>query len=618
MAGPNSLVLLIPDDNEVLLLDARISAWVDAAQEEGFALSIMTDAEFVALGSKRQDIPGIILPDHTHQVISDTLLITIKKYVSAGGKLMLTYDAGTFTEGKFYSIPKSRLSQLVGVDYALHKAMQDKMLATDIVVGTEEVLWQLQIPPGKSMPYLDPPGGVLMDLFSLRAISINDAAKKNASTTVFNKQQNHPSNDLHVVTGYSYGRLDYPSFITRGKYMGEVLLASPSNGLVAGVNAFGSGKVLFVNLPLSRLKGDTDGVFMHGFINYFATDLAQLPRLATHPKAVGGMVLNWHLDSAGALAAMEKLDALKIWDSGPYSIHITAGPDTDSFGDKTGLNVTKSKITQKWINYFLEKGHALGSHGGWIHNYFATNASDDNQAEIQPLLELNKSALEQVSAQPIFEYSAPSGNNPQWSIDWLEKNGFLAYYFVGHAGLSVTRNYRDGQLRNPGLWAFPVTTYGKYATIEEFFVNKISAAEVSQWLSKLIEFNWRNQSSRLIYFHPPGAMLYPAVTAGFIEKTNHYINQGRFAWYTMSDLASFQARRLKVTWTVKKHLNGSSQFEAKHPDDMSDMTWILPATIYGRPKIVQGDARVLADNDKWLVIVNTGKNLLFIAEYLND
>ena len=53
-------------------------------------------------------------------------------------------------------------------------------------------------------------------------------------------------------------------------------------------------------------------------------------------------------------------------------------------------------------------------------------------------------------------------------MDWLESQGVVAAYFAGHTGMGPTRQYRDGQLRNPDMWVFPVTPYGQHATFEEF------------------------------------------------------------------------------------------------------------------------------------------------------
>ena len=62
--------------------------------------------------------------------------------------------------------------------------------------------------------------------------------------------------------GYLFGYLIYPSYQTEGSYAGTALATSPDFGLVAGVQSYGAGKVLFVNLPLTYLKGRTDALPM--------------------------------------------------------------------------------------------------------------------------------------------------------------------------------------------------------------------------------------------------------------------------------------------------------------------------------------------------------------------
>lgn len=171
-------------------------------------------------------------------------------------------------------------------------------------------------------------------------------------------------------------------------------------------------------------------------------------------------MLNWHVDAAEALDPMAQLEKQGVWKEGPFSIHFTAGPDTIAFGDGLGLNVPGNPLTQKWIRYFDDKGHQVGSHGGWIHDYFGLNANETNQAEFEKYLIWNKEAIEKVLGHPVIEYSATEGNNLKWAVNWLEQNGFVGYYFTGHTGMGLTRTYREGQLMNPGLWAFPVTPLG--------------------------------------------------------------------------------------------------------------------------------------------------------------
>lgn len=668
--GYDSLVLLLPDTASAS--DPRVAAWLDAAQEEGVQLTLMHDADFIRLGTNALQYRGLILPDQVHQNISDELVSALEDYVSRGGRLMLVYDAGALTPGGFYAVPKSRFSALAGVDYVLYEELRDLTIGWGPVSGPENRMRQLMVPPGKSMPfpaaanataealYL-PPGntdaGGLKDYDHERYHRARHEMKHGKKEGMKKLKLKHgrklkgakidpqpvaSSDTPHAVTGYVYGFLNYPSYVTRGTYAGDAILTSPDFGLVAGTNSYGEGKVLFVNLPLGYLKGQTDGMLMHGFLRYFAVDLLGMPHLASAPNGRGGLVLNWHVDSAAALEPMAQLARRGVWDKGPYSIHFTAGPDTISFGDGAGLNVPGNRLTQSWIRYFDRRGHKVGSHGGWIHDYFGLNANETNQAEFEQYLALNKTAIEKVLRHPIKEYSAPQGNNPIWAMNWLENNGFRGYYFTGHTGMGPTRTYRDGRLMNPGLWAFPVTPFGEYATFEEFAEYGVSAGAVTDWLARLVDFSVQNRTSRLIYFHPPGAAEFPEVVDDLLEYTSRYQNDrgknrkdkykgkgsgrsdddnrdededndenDKFRWYTMTDLARFLAERNEVSWRIDTLTNGYRQFEASHPRSLAGQTWILPRASFEKPGVNQGKATVKGDDKNWIVTAESGTVLRF-------
>lgn len=75
-----------------------------------------------------------------------------------------------------------------------------------------------------------------------------------------------PADVLESDSAYLLGNLTYASFVTQGTFNGAVLAASAEAGLVGGLHKFGRGQVLFVNLPLTKLKVErTDGLPMHGF-----------------------------------------------------------------------------------------------------------------------------------------------------------------------------------------------------------------------------------------------------------------------------------------------------------------------------------------------------------------
>lgn len=709
----SKMALLVPDG--LVLTSAQVTAWTDAAQEQGYQLGILRNADFLQQGvGIRTQYSGIIIPDQTQVSMSDALVTTISNYVVQGGNIMLVYDAGALTATGFYAIPKSRFSNLVGVDYVLYDELRDRTVGLGPVFGPVSTLRALQIPPGKSMLYTPPvgsvvaadesssgvprlirvadrtaqstpptttaeflptsptnPGGVAGHDHSLyfkppakspTSITTRGAHEKNhktlkregkhlkhdgviereavpnvtpsshrkapkafdidASSSFFSarprvfKVQAAAIDPLHNISGYVYGPLTYPSFVTQGVAQGAVLLSSPAHGLVASIRSVGAGSVLFVNMPLTYLKLSEDAMPMHGFLHQFARGVLKQPRLAAVPNGIGGLTFNWHLDSQDALQPMQQLKSAGVWNNGPFSMHMTAGPDTIVFGDRLGFNLPSNTPAKRFLREFDAQGHQVGSHGGWIHDFYGLNASETNQSTFQNYLVLNRNAIQTVIGHPMKEYSAPQGNNPLWALTWLEQNGFGSYYALSHTGAAATRTYRQGQLRNPSLWAFPVMPLGVAATFEEFEELALSDQEISQWYSELIDFSIKNETSRLIYAHPPGAIQFPAVMNNLLQYARLKQQAGQFRWYTMAQLATFMTNRSNITWTSELSTNGKMRVTASHPLSLSTMTWAYPKTLYSRPVAVSGSMTVADQGQDWLVRVIGGTSATFEASPL--
>ncbi len=226
---------------------------------------------------------------------------------------------------------------------------------------------------------------------------------------------------------------------------------------------------------------------------------------------------------------------------------------------------------------------------------------------------LNKKTLEDVTGKPALEYSAPVGNQPQWVTDWLEENGFLAYYFTGNPGLGATRSYRDGQLKNRHIWSFPVMTYRDLASFEDFAVSEIRSQEVGDWLRAVTDFTADRRVARLVYFHPPGVTLYMNAMRAWLDHAKELAGQGRFRWYTMTDTARFLNDRELVQWQVEGQAEGEQMFVATHPANLAHQTWLLPKQSYSRPEPREGKLAVREDADYWAVIAADGIKIAFTA-----
>jgi hypothetical protein len=571
--GADRIILLVPDGTG--FSKPEVTVWLDAGNEEGLHVVPMHDSNFIRSVFRRPPCAGVILPDSIHGQASDLFVGSIRDYVATGGHLMLVYDAAAESLQGFYSGERSRLSDLAGVDYALYKTLRSATIKASNVSGSIPVMDELGVPPGKYFPFIQPPPG-------------------------------NPGAPIPVeaqIRRYQYGDLPYPSFVTSGEYSGRVLLHSLA-GVVAGEHSYEKGSVLFVNLPLGYLKSNTDGLPLHAFLKYFATHTLSLPYLLAVPDGVGGLVLDWHVDSNAAIQSLKELDSWPMAQQGPYSIDVTAGPDTYAIGDGKGFDVLHNPASQALVRAHSLRGDEIGSHGGWIHNYFAAHVETESK-EMVKYLELNKAALEQVTGKPVVEYSAPNGDQPVWVTRWLEDHGFVAYYFTGDTGMAPTHDYRDGRRGPKNIWAFPIAEMDRAASFEELTSEDVPTAVIQQWLDALADFVATHEQVRLAYFHPPGILPFHQEVDNWMELTARLQAQNRFRWYTMTQMADFLNSRQEVRWKLTER-DGIAFLNAADSKTLVHQAWRFPADKFSEPVIVRGSAAVRKQGDGWLVVSGEG------------
>lgn len=574
------LLLLVPD--ETSFSDPKVAMWTDAGNELGLHVVPIHDSEFVRPFFGQPDCAGLILPDSIHQSAGDPLIAAVRRFVLAGGHMMLVYDAGTLNANGKYVQGWSRLSDLAGVDYALYDQLHDSTIQWASIVGNNETVRQMEIPPGKYFPF--------------------QAADSSANVDV-------------ELRRYKFGELDYPSFTTSGNMSGNVLLHSKA-GVVAMRHDFGKGSVLFVNLPLGYLKANTDGLPLHTFLRYFAVHALDLPYMLSVPDGIGGLVLNWHVDSNAAIKPLEQLKGWALLQQGKFSIHITAGPDSTREGDHDGFDVPHNPVSQQLIRDHVARGDSIGSHGGWMHDYFSEHVDKDNPKDMEKYLAWNKSALEAVTHKPVVEYSAPNGNQPTWVTTWLDTHGFLAYYYTGDSGMAPTQGYRDGVREGQNIWAFPVSHMNQDAAFEEMAKDHYQPAQIQQWLEAMTQFTSRFRTSRLVYFHPPGILGYRAPIDDWMRQTAELERSGQFRWYTMTELAHFLNTRKQVSWQMRKE-SGRVFIEATHPQNLEHTSWWISATRFSQPVVVNGSAQITRAADGWIIVAGPGTKLQIETQMVN-
>ena len=575
------LALVLPDEGSDD--DPQVLAWRDAAAEIGFPLDLVRASQLLREGNNLRDA-ALILPDTLHRRMNDALLARITRLVQDGARLMLVFDAGITDMNGRYHPQQSRLSSLAGVRYGLYGGLGEGMLRDQVAWVDPDALPLLHMPPGKLM-------------------------RQSSDRPLTSAQPAPASTEQLAVVGYHYGRLRYPVFATDGRFKGRRLMHGDGDSLVAGVQRVGQGEVLFVNMPLTYLKLRTDGLFLHQFLRFFAQDMAQLPQLSPMPEARGALVMNWHIDSGAAVPAMERLAQLGAFEQGPYSVHLTAGPDVDVPGDGLGMDLPHNPTMQQWVRRFADRGDEVGGHGGWIHNEFGRLISTQNPARSTQLIERNSEAIWTASGKPVREYSAPTGNHPAWVTPWLRARGVRSYYFTGDIGMAPTRSYQDGKRGPTDVWAFPVLSYGSYAAFEEAAAKQVGEGDISAWLKDVSDYCADNRTVRLVYFHPPGIALYPQAFRQWLEHTKQLVGSERLRWTTMAQQADFANHRLQVQWQVQA-VPGGLHLVATDADSLAHMTWLLPAQRYAQPKVLEGAAQVSRDGVYWRVAAGPAARLV--------
>lgn len=574
-----SIVLLIPDE---AALDLPVTqAWLDAAREEGLSVMPMTDDAFLRYGGDRQRIAGVILPDTVHPQASEMLINQLYRHVEAGGHLFMAFDAALLdSQNGRYAGDQSRLSTLAGVRYAMYAELKDRTMALGRVYGSRESEQLLGLQPGK------------MDFKSSDRLPLGE------------------------LTTYGYEHLEHGHFRTAAPTDpttgARALLVSDRDDVLVSTHPHGQGSVLLANLALGYLKTRTDGYLLHRLLGHFADTMLQQPRLMAAPDGVGGLVLNLHVDSNAAQTPLKLLEDNGWFRQGPFSLHVTAGPDAEREGDGLGLGVDHNPAMAAFLRRMVQAGHEVGNHGGWNHNLFGKQADETNRERFEPFLSLNQASMHTATGVVPRSYSAPMGNQPQWATEWLQREGFKGYYFTGDNGLGPTRSYQKGaRAPNSDLWAFPVSSYHRIATFEELedAEPEVTPHDMTIYLTELSRFVADQHLVRLFYFHPPAAVQHLASIDALMAESARLAQEGRFRWYTMEALADFMSRREQARWQPLPPDDGVGGFSASSTASLEGLSWKVPANGHGTPQVVQGNGTVRREGTHWIVSAGSGPAL---------
>lgn len=480
---------------------------------------------------------------------------------------------------------------------------------------------------------------VTLALTSLRGEgAVTAATHETGSPPAYIRGFERGTTPLHQISGYGYDHLDYPSYITKGSYTGTALLASPWHGLVAGVRHVGAGRVLFANLPLGYLKAwGADSAPIHGLLQYFAVGLAGLPQLSQQPDGVGGLVYHWQVDDRVDLDELKSIvDESNVFQRGPFSVHVTTGPDVAARGDGRGVNLAGSAAAQKLVQQLQAlrihdaapdgqaadpdqglRPHVIAAHGGWQHDLWQAGprAADGQGGAVVDtgillaMLKANVTDVLRWTGEAAIEYSAPGSWHPDAALAWLSEQGVRGVVVGSDTGHSALRSYQAGQLRHPAIWSFPLAVAARSATFEDFEDNNVMPSQMLKWLGELQDFVAARRTHRVFYNHPFGARRHlTSVVVPMLDRADLLIGTQRFRWYTVTELTRFLQRRSQTVWDCSLAAR-QLQLRASNGAGLQGQVWQIPKARYTAPVVLTGDAEILADPAFYLVRAKSGQSL---------
>ncbi|HEY7142535.1 MAG TPA: hypothetical protein VIE44_20770 [Methylomirabilota bacterium] len=514
-------------------------AYESVLQEEGIPHEWVSTPDVLLRGGAETvgRFAALVFPDGLAQRLPTGILDRAREYLQAGGSIAVVYDPGTReSSGAFRS--GGLLAELVGVQYLRYATLREQA-------------------------------------YRRGSIRFNDARAAERWRVPAGKLRNG-----RLLTGYEYGGLVYPMTAAEVTDPDVETFATDSGEPVLSVRRYGRGQALWVNLPLGYLKAYSDDFLLRQVLRTFLYDFVSMPHLVPSPRGVGGLVINWHLDSRVEMDGIPAL--LRFGLVRPdlrQDFHVTAGPDRDRPGDNLGFDACGRGAAL--LRQLVPFG-GFGSHGGWAHNWFSEGleANRFSESEIEQLIRRNNECLARVVGGPIRAYAAPAGVHPQpVATQVLERLGMLAYYYTGDSGSSPNRTFFDGKMVSRKVWAFPVTPNGRYASVAEMVEGGLSSAEIDAWLQGLLDYTMAERSIRLMYSHGYD-MLEPISREPFqrfVARAAGLQARGLLSVDTMVAFAEFLERFLKTEYTFER-VDGELVVSLANPSGLRGIAFAVPAS----------------------------------------
>ena len=570
--GNQIKVLLVYNAESLKKSEYVMNAYESVLQEEGVSYRVVDVAGLMA--SKPADVvktsPAVIFPDAVLQTVPARFAEWTRGYLESGGNIAIIYDPGIKDDKGFY-LKQAVLADILGLNYLTYVSRGTEAYTTGSVrFVSQQALDFFQIPHGKAI-------------------------------------------NQFTISGYQVGELQYPIARTEGKealpagtIFAEAVIKGGETTPAIVLRDFAKGKIMYVNMPLGHIKASEDDLPLRAFMRTFLFDVVQLPHVLNVARGLGGVAINWHVDSVveyDTLPVMKKMRFLRKGINA--SIHITAGPDFIKIGDNEGFDACGMA---KPLTRMLGEYGTLGSHGGWAHNWFADmiRSGAFKEKEIQAYMDKNSKCIESVVGGKIREYSAPVGVHPQPdATNALQNLGIVAYYYTGDMGSAPNRAFSGGKKISDKVIAFPVYPYEKSASFYEMHaLAQKTDAEVAQWLLDSLDYVARHRTIRLVYSHPRDIGYYQSAITKFFDQAELMQEQNKLRVQSMTDVATFLLRMLKTSIAFTEQ-NSQLTVSLKNPENLNDITVAIPKARYGKPV---WDPQYLQEDDRYYYLTIGGGN----------
>lgn len=515
------------------------AAYEAVLDEEGIPHSWISTRDLLLL--EGDDLAGrfeaLIFPDALVQAMPAETLARTQEFMKAGGDVAVILDPGIKdTSGAYRS--GGVLAPIVGVQYQRYRQERDRAYVRGRV--------DFENPAVTTHAWGIPPGKLYQG---------------------------------HVVGGYTYGGLDYPIASATLTDPRVEVFAHYRDIPILSTRTVGDATALWVNLPLGYLKSYGDDLPLRAFLRNFLLNTVRIPHLVPAPGGVGGIVMDWHIDSSvewEGIPAMIKAGVVRAGLEQQFDV--TAGPFRDEPGD--GLGFDACGAGRPYLESLLPYGD-VGSHGAWSHNWSSSRleAGTLGEEEFERLVARNSDCLESVTGESVRTYSAPNGAHPQpFATAALERLGVRSYYYTGDTGSAPNRTFHEGRMVSDKVWAFPVMPNGIYASIGEMIRKGLSPADIEGWLNETLEFVMDERTVRLIYSHPYdlGDAHYRAAFVRFLDRIERLQVAGLVRLAPTDYFARFMTRFVATDFSFTEKL-GRFTVDLHNAAGLTDVSFAIPA-----------------------------------------